>query len=99
MCAWGEGGGYIWTRKLPRERAGGSGATCTDCVIVVCQVRLDSCVAQRPGRILYCTTGILLMRLRRNPRLEGEEGVEGRGGEGRGLVGRGRGSGGGGMVK
>jgi len=35
------------------------------------QVRLDSCVAQRPGRILYCTTGILLMRLRRSPRLEG----------------------------
>ena len=38
---------------------------------------------QRPGRILFCTTGILLMRLRRNPRLEGEEkGLRGRGGNG-----------------
>ena len=73
VCVCVGGGGTSGHVSYP-ERAGGSGVTCTDCVIVVCQVRLDSCVAQRPGRILYCTTGILLMRLRRNPRLEGEEG-------------------------
>ena len=36
------------------------------------KVRLESCVPQTSGRILYCTTGILLMRLRKNPYLEGE---------------------------
>ena len=36
------------------------------------QVRLDSMIPQKPGRILFCTTGILLMRMRKNPFLHGE---------------------------
>ena len=35
------------------------------------QVRLDSVLPQQPGRILFCTTGILLVKMRKNPFLQG----------------------------
>ena len=32
---------------------------------------MESCVPPAPGRILYCTTGVLLTKLRSNPKLQG----------------------------
>ena len=52
--------------RVACERGQGAGRT------VGYQVRLDSMLPRESGRILFCTTGILLMKMRKNPFLQGQ---------------------------